>query len=59
MKQIENTKNIRVENVVLPCKPLSNFELLEAVKKIALTHFGGFFLSDTLPRKHIKMNVES
>jgi len=59
MKQLENTKNMRVENVVLPCKPLSNFELLEAVKKIVFKHFRGFFLSDTLPTKPIKMNVES
>jgi len=30
---MEQAKKIQVENVVLPNKPLSNFELLEAAKK--------------------------
>jgi len=39
--------NIQVENVVLPNKPLSNFEDDDAVKKIGLKNFCGIFLRDT------------
>jgi len=42
---------IQVENIVLPNKPLSNFEIEDAVKKIGLKHFHGVFLRDTLPKK--------
>jgi len=42
---------IQVENVVLPKKPLNNFEILDAVKKIDLKNFRGVFLRDTLPKK--------
>jgi len=43
--------NIQVENVVLPNKPLSNFEIEDVVKKIGLKNFRGVFLRDTLPKK--------
>ena len=43
--------NIQVENVVLPNKPLSNFEIEDAVKKIGLKNFHGVFLRDALPKK--------
>ena len=43
--------NIQVENVVLRNKPLSNFEIEDAVKKIGLKNFCGVFLRDTLPKK--------
>jgi len=43
--------NIQVENVVLPNKPLSNFEIKDAMKKIGLKNFHGVFLRDTLPKK--------
>jgi len=43
--------NIEVENVVLPNKPLSNFEIEDAVKKIGLKNFRGVFLRDTLAKK--------
>ena len=43
--------NIRVENVLLPNKPLSNFEIENAVKTIGLKNFRGVFLRDTLPKK--------
>ena len=43
--------NIQVENVVLPNKPLSNFEIEDTVKKIGLKNFRGVFLRDTLPKK--------
>ena len=42
---------IQVENIVLPNKPLSNFEIEDAVKKIVLKNFRGVFLRDTLPKK--------
>jgi len=42
---------IQVENVILPNKPLSNFEIEDAVKKIDLKNFRGVFLRDTLPKK--------
>jgi len=42
---------IQVENIVLPNKPLSNFEIEDAAKKIGLKHFRGVFLRDTLPKK--------
>jgi len=42
---------IQVENIVLPNKPLSNFEIEDAVNKIGLKNFRGVFLRDTLPKK--------
>ena len=44
-------KNISVYNVVLPNKPLSNVELLDAAKKIEIPGFRGVFVRDNLPRK--------
>jgi len=37
--------------VFLPNKPLSNFEIEDAVEKIGLKNFRGVFLRDTLPKK--------
>jgi len=42
---------IQVENIVLPKKPLSNFEFADGMKKIGLKNFRGVFLRDTLPKK--------
>jgi len=42
---------VQVENIVLPNKPLSNFEIEDAVKKIGLKNFRIVFLRDTLPKK--------
>ena len=42
---------ISVKNVILPNKPLSNFELEEAAMKLKISYFRGVFLLDTLPRK--------
>ena len=42
---------ISVKNVILPNKPLSNFELEDAVGKLKIPCFRGVFLLDTLPRK--------
>jgi len=43
--------NIQVDKIVLPNKPLSNFEIEDVVKKIGLKNFCGVFLRDTLPKK--------
>ena len=45
---------ISVKNVILPNKPLSNFELEDAVGKLKIPCFRGVFLLDTLPRKSNK-----
>ena len=42
---------ISIKNVILPNKPLSNFDLEDAVKKLKIAFFRGVFLLDTLPRK--------
>ena len=44
-------KNIDVEGVVLPNKPLTNFELIEAVKKLNIPNFRGLFMRDALPKR--------
>ena len=43
--------NILVDSVVLPNKPLSNLEIIDAAKKQSLYGFRGLFLRDTLPTK--------
>ena len=43
--------NILVVSVVLPNKPLSNLEIIDAAKKLSLDGFRGVFLRDTLPKK--------
>ena len=45
---------ISVKNVILPNKPLSNFELEDAAGKLKISCFRGVFLLDTLPRKSNK-----
>ena len=42
---------ISIKNVILPNKPLSNFELKDAAKRLKIPSFRGVFLLDTLPRK--------
>ena len=37
--------------MILPNKPLNNFELEEASKKLKILCFRGVFLLDTLPKK--------
>ena len=44
-------KNINVEGVVLPNKPLTNFELIEAAKKLNIPNFRGLFMRDALPKR--------
>ena len=43
--------NILVDSVVLPNKPLSNLEIIDAAKKLSLYGFRGVFLRDILPTK--------
>ena len=43
--------NILVDSVVLPNKPHSNLEIIDAAKTISLYGFRGVFLRDTLPKK--------
>ena len=42
---------ISIKNIILPNKPLSNFELENAVKRLKIKCFRGVFLLDTLPNK--------
>ena len=44
-------ENISVGHVVLPNKPLNNFELYEAAPELQIPNFRGVFLRDTLPKK--------
>ena len=48
---------ISIKNIILPNKPLSNFDLEDAVKKLKTPFFRGVFLLDTLPRKPNKKDV--
>ena len=43
--------NILVDSVVLPNKPLSNLDIIDAAKKLPLDGFRGVFLRDSLPTK--------
>ena len=45
---------ISIKNIILPNKPLSNFDLEDAVKKLKIRCFRGVFLLDTLPTKPSK-----
>ena len=47
--------NILIDSVVLPNKPLSNLEIIDAAKMLSLYGFRGVFLRDTLPKK-VKLN---
>src|ERR1043165_2841060 len=44
-------KNINVEGVVLLNHPLTNFELLDAAKKLNILNIRGVFSRDELPKK--------
>jgi len=43
--------DLQVEDVTLPNKPVSNFEIEDAVKKLKIRNFRGVFLRDTLPKR--------
>ena len=42
---------ISIKNVILPNKPLSNFELEDVARRLKIPSFRGGFLLDTLPKK--------
>ena len=46
--------NILVDNVVIPNKPLSNLEIIDAAKKLSLDGFRGVFFRDTSYQNKIK-----
>ena len=46
------TPNILVDSAVLPNKPLSNLEIIDAAKKLSLYGFRGEFLGNTLLKKN-------
>ena len=48
--------NILVDSVVLPNKPLSNLEIIDAVKKLSLDGFRGVFFCETLFLQKQKLN---
>jgi hypothetical protein len=43
--------NLNVEGVVLPNVPLSNFQIMDAQKKLKIKNFRGVFVRDQLPEK--------
>jgi len=45
------SRKISVEGVVLPDKPLTNFEILNVVNKLGIPNFRGVFLQDVLQKK--------
>lgn len=46
-----SVKNINVNGVVLPNVPLSNFQLLDAAKKLKIKNMRGVFVRDELPKR--------
>ena len=46
-----SNKYIDVEGLILPNKPLSNFHLNDAAKKLRINDFRGTFVRDELPNK--------
>ena len=45
------TSVISIDGVLLPNKPLSNFEIEDAIKKLGVPWFRGVFVRDSLPNK--------
>ena len=44
-------KEINVEGITLPNIPLSNFQVIDAAKKLKIRNFRGVYLRDELPKK--------
>jgi len=42
---------ISIDGILLPNKPLSNFEIEDAIKKLDVSGFRGVFVRDSLPNK--------
>ena len=51
MKIYYTKMDIIVGNIVLPNKPLTNFELEEAAQELKISNFRGVFLRNTLPKR--------
>ena len=51
MSEAQAKPMIKVATIILPDKPLSNFELLDAVNKLKIKNFRGVFMRDELPKK--------
>jgi len=51
MKIYYTKMEIIVVNIVLPNKPLTNFELEEAAQELKISNFRGVFLRNTLPKR--------
>ena len=47
-------KYISVEGVNLPNKPLTNFQLIDTIKRLKIPHFRVVFMRNDLPRKPLK-----
>jgi len=47
------SRKISVKGVVLPDKPLTNFEILSVVNKLGIPNFCGVFLLDVLLKKSL------
>ena len=45
-------EKINVEGIILPNEPLTNFQLIDAAKKLKLKHFKGVFVRDELNSKN-------
>ena len=50
-KEIQRFKKINVEGILLPNEPLTNFQLIEAAKKLKLKYFRKGYFRDELNRK--------
>ena len=48
---------ISVEGLVMPNKPLTNLEILNAVRKLKIPRFRGVFLRDNLPLEPKRIDV--
>ena len=48
---MRNESLISIKNVILPNKPLNNFESEDTARKLKIKCFRGVFLLDTLPKK--------
>ena len=48
---MEQNPNLRSDNIKFINKPLSNFDLIDWVKKLGIKHFRGIYSRDNLPSK--------
>ena len=51
---MEQNSKIRSDNIKFVNKPLSNFDLIDWVKKIGVKHFRGIYSRDNLPKQILK-----